>query len=63
MTTEEISMYSEMVTRMCDSLDSLTEAVKDVRDQLHVLHETVKPVRHLSTLAESVEYMANHMHF
>lgn len=61
MTPQEMSIYAELVTQLCDSIDRLTEAVKEVRDHLHILQECAKPLRHLHVLTEAVDYIAHHV--
>lgn len=36
MTTEEMSLYAQMVTQITDSIDALTVAVKELREDLHI---------------------------
>lgn len=56
-------MITEALDRLTDEVARLTEATREVRDNLAIIQSDTKALARLRSLADSVESLANHMQF
>jgi hypothetical protein len=67
MTNHDVQILQNLVTRLCNSLESVAEMVsaqtnvlRDIRDQLHEVKLDTRIAGDWHTIAEQVTFMATH---